>query len=140
MLQLYESLNTITVQCNFWEGNPDWLRLKPHSLLSQMKVTFTFPGEFNALENSAKLVQGIIYNLAEYAKVDHEDVEITDIREGSIILEVIIRIPSDMSRENMGNFAIALTEQPQEVFTDDFIEEFGIPIVQVKISSECAKV
>lgn len=95
-----------------------------------MKLIFTFSGDYATLAHTQDLPQGVKENLAAYADVDKEHVEIKDIRQGSIILDVIIHFPFDRSEEELMQLTNIIIERPQEIFRDEFIEEFGIPTVQ----------
>lgn len=101
-----------------------------------MKRTLSFIGEYLVLRDVSDLMQGIKQDLAVYAHVDIEDVEITDIRQGSVTFDVVIHVPPDRSDEETAQLANVLLERPQEIFSDDFIDNFGVPTVLETPSSE----
>lgn len=92
-------------------------------------MAFKFSGAYVALESKEHLQYEIKEALADFVDVDKEHVEITETREGPVIVFVVIYLPSSRSNQELLQLTNSIMQEPEKVFMDEFIEEFGIPTV-----------
>lgn len=94
-----------------------------------MKASLTFLGEYLVLRDVTDLMQGVKRDMAVYAHVDIQDVIIMDVHPGSVVLDVVVQLPSDRSDQDIEQLKRAIMKRPQDIFSEDFIDNFGVPTV-----------
>lgn len=86
------------------------------------------------LQKSTEFFASIRNGIAAFARIGIESVEVVSTTRGSMLVDILVHLPDIAHAHELES---ALVNRPQDVFSNKFIKEFGIPSARNLDKSKC---
>lgn len=96
-------------------------------VLLQTVVELKFTGDFETLKNDESFTLGVRTDMADSAKVHVDNVKISNMRSGSIIMDVEVGFPEGVEDKDIRAFNELIEKEPEKVFGTSFKNTYGVP-------------
>lgn len=93
----------------------------------QTVVELKFTGDFATLKNDESFALGVRTGIASAAVVHVDNVKITSMRSGSVIVDVEVGFPEETEDKDILDFNKLIEEEPEKAFDTSFTNTYGVP-------------